>query len=47
MEDFLKKARARLSGEEWALDWQDWAKRWESIKAKSAVARTNSPREST
>lgn len=45
-EEFLNKARARLFGEEWALDWEDWNKRWESIKVKCSVVTVRSPRES-
>ena len=45
-EDFLKTARARFPGEAWALDWQDWDKRWQTIKAGCSVVRARSPRES-
>jgi tetratricopeptide (TPR) repeat protein len=44
-EEFLKTARTRLTGEEWALDWQDWDKRWQTIKARCAVVAARSPRE--
>ena len=44
-EDFLKAARTKWAGEEWALDWQDWNKRWELIKAKCSVVPARSPRE--
>jgi len=44
-EDFLKAARTKWAGEEWALDWEDWNKRWESIKTKCSVVPARSPRE--
>lgn len=45
-EDFLKTARVRLTGEEWALDWQDWDNRWQTIKTRCSIVPARSPRES-
>ena len=45
-EEFLKNARTRFTGEEWALDWQDWDNRWGTIKARCSVVPARSPRES-
>lgn len=44
-ETFLKTARTRLAGEAWALDWRDWDRQWDRIKAKSSVVTARSPRE--
>jgi len=44
-EEFLKGARQKLTGEAWALDWRDWDRRWEKIKARCAAAPARSPRE--
>jgi hypothetical protein len=44
-ETFLQAARARLSGEQWALDWRDWDQQWIRIKNKCAIVTARSPRD--
>src|SRR6185503_2697850 len=44
-EEFLKTARQQFTGEAWALDWRDWDKRWEKIKAKCGAVPARSPRD--
>jgi len=43
----LEKARKTLTGETWALSWQDWDRQWEKIKAKTSESPTRfeSPRQ--
>ncbi len=36
VEQVLKAARTRLTGEEWEREWQDWNERWQKIKTKAA-----------
>jgi tetratricopeptide (TPR) repeat protein len=33
-QEMLQHARKTLTGEKWALSWQDWDRRWDKIKAK-------------
>jgi tetratricopeptide (TPR) repeat protein len=43
-EHVLQIARQKLTGEEWKMSWQDWDRRWEKIKAKTAAASSESSR---
>jgi len=40
-EDTLQRARKALNGEKWESSWQDWDRRWEKIKAKTAELSRN------
>jgi len=46
IEEILKSARTKLSGDAWVLSWRDWDQRWEKIKAKTSVPTATSPRAS-
>jgi tetratricopeptide (TPR) repeat protein len=39
----LADARAKLTGDDWALSWQDWEARWKRINARATVQRLESP----
>jgi tetratricopeptide (TPR) repeat protein len=36
VEELLRTARGKLTGEEWVREWQDWDRRWRKIKAKAS-----------
>lgn len=41
---FLEAARARFTGEEWALDWKEWERVWAQIQGRSAATNARPPR---
>ena len=36
LEALLPKARQQFTGEEWAAHWDDWERRWQVVKSRSA-----------
>jgi tetratricopeptide (TPR) repeat protein len=48
-EQVFEAARSKLTGEDWAVSWQDWTHRWEQLQAKArtlaAAPHAQSPRE--
>ena len=46
VEQVLKDARNKFTGEQWARDWQEWDERWQRIKSKAGTVVSRSPRHS-
>lgn len=46
VEEVLKIARTKLTGEAWAPSWDEWDQRWQAIKTRSQTDPSKSPRES-
>ena len=46
IDDYLRTARKKFSGEEWLLSWRDWDLRFDRLKAKTKAAseKISSPR---
>jgi hypothetical protein len=44
VEQRLKAARLKFTGELWARDWEEWDERWRKIKAQAGVVPARSPR---
>jgi hypothetical protein len=47
MEEMLPRARSNFTGEAWVYSWEDWDRRWTSIKAKAGAPsiKLESPRQ--
>ena len=45
VESILQTARAKLTGDDWALSWQDWDGRWKKIKSAVPVGLAASPKQ--
>jgi hypothetical protein len=46
LEDVMKAAKGRLTGEQWEMSWRDWEVRLDRLRAKTAkpAERASSPR---
>ncbi len=44
VETVLREARKKLTGDEWALSWQDWDRRWGKVRAKAGAEPLRTPR---
>lgn len=47
VEEQLKTARVKFTGEQWRRDWEEWDERWEKVRAKAGMPSTNSPAQSS
>jgi len=44
VEEVLKAARLKLTGEVWDPSWEEWDRRWQNLQAKVSVEPAKSPR---
>jgi tetratricopeptide (TPR) repeat protein len=45
VEEILKEARQKFTGERWEADWQEWEGRWAKVKASLKTSSARSPRD--